>query len=91
VQQGQGLIYEAEEITSQQMSVEKIMLGLRQAKGVDVNDILKDFSPVQQQYFTEKSDWLEKQGLVKQEGGRLFLTPRGFVVENEVAVNLFPE
>lgn len=91
VQQGQGLIYESEEITSQQMSVEKIMLSLRQAKGVDVQDVLRDFSPEQQIYFKEKADWLEAQGLVKQENGRLFLTPRGFVVENEVAVNLFPE
>ncbi len=91
VQQGQGLIYESEEITLKQVSVEKIMLSLRQAKGVDVENVLQDFSPEQQQYFKEKADWLEEQGLVKQEGGRLFLTPRGFVVENEVAVNLFPE
>ena len=91
VQQGHGLIYESEEITKQQMSIEKIMLGLRQAKGVDVDDILQDFSSEQQQHFKEKANWLEKQGLVMQEGGRLFLTPRGFVVENEVAVNLFPE
>ena len=91
VQQEQGLIYESEEITLQQVSIEKIMLSLRQTKGVDVENILRDFSPAQQQHFKEKADWLENQGLVKQEGGRLFLTPRGFVVENEVAVNLFPE
>ena len=36
-------------------------------------------------------NWLEEKGFVKQEGGRLFLTPQGFIVENEVAVNLFPE
>ena len=91
VQLGQGLIYESEEITAQQITVEKIMLGLRQAQGVDVQDILQDFSLAQKQHFKEKADWLEAQGLVKQENGRLFLTPRGFVVENEVAVNLFPE
>lgn len=91
VEKGQDLTYESEELTSQQMSIEKIMLGLRQAKGVDVNDVLQTFSPKQQQHFKEKANWLEKQGLVIQEGGRLFLTPRGFVVENEVAVNLFPE
>ena len=91
VGQEQGLIYESEEITQQQMSVEKIMLGLRQAQGVDVRDVLQDFSPAQQEYFKEKADWLEKQGLVEQRDGRLFLTPQGYVVENEVAVNLFPE
>lgn len=91
VSQEQGLIYESEEITQQQMSIEKIMLGLRQAQGVDVHDVLKDFTSVQQQHFKEKADWLEKQGLVEQTNGRLFLTPQGYVVENEVAVNLFPE
>ena len=91
VEKGHGLTYESEELTYQQMSIEKIMLGLRQVKGVDVNDVLQTFLPEQQQHFKEKANWLEKQGLVRQEEGRLFLTPRGFVVENEVAVNLFPE
>ncbi len=91
VEQGENLVYESEEITLQQVTIEKIMLGLRQVKGVDVDNVLQDFSLKQQQHFKEKSNWLEEQGLVKQEGGRLFLTPRGFVVENEVAVNLFPE
>lgn len=86
-----GLIHEVEEITSAQISIEKIMLGLRQAQGVDIADIFKDFTVAQQQYFKEKADWLEEKGFVKQEGGRLFLTPQGFIVENEVAVNLFPE
>jgi len=88
---GEGLIHESEEITPAQISIEKIMLGLRQAQGVDVVDIFKDFTIEQQQYFKEKADWLEEKGFVIQKGGRLFLTPQGFIVENEVAVNLFPE
>ena len=91
VQDGQGLIHETEEITHTQISIEKIMLGLRQAKGVDVSDVLQDFTVEQQQYFKEKANWLEEKGFVRQEGGRLYLTPQGFIVENEVAVNLFPE
>ena len=91
VQEGQGLIHESEEITSAQFSIEKIMVGLRQAKGVDIADILQDFTIEQQNYFKEKANWLEEKGFVKQEGGRLYLTPQGFIVENEVAVNLFPE
>lgn len=86
-----NLIYESEEITSQQISIEKIMLGLRQAKGIEIQNVLQDFSPEQQAHFKEKAEWLEKQGLVSNNNGWLFLTPRGFVVENEVAVNLFPE
>ncbi len=87
VRQNQGVIFESEAITQEQVSIEKIMLGLRQAQGVDV----ADFSSKQQQQFKEKADWLEKQGLVEQKNGRLFLTPQGYVVENEVVVNLFPE
>lgn len=91
VQIGQGLIHDSELVTAEQISIEKIMLGLRQAQGVDVQDVIQDFSDVQQKTFQEKADWLQTHELVKQEGGRLFLTAKGFVVENEVAVNLFPE
>lgn len=87
----ESIIFESEKITAQQVTIEKIMLGLRQAKGVDIDDILQDFSQEQRQHFIDKAAWLENQGLVNQKEGRLFLTPRGFVVENEVAVNLFPE
>lgn len=89
--QHEGLIQEVEEITQAQISTEKIMLGLRQAKGVEIADVLQDFTPAQQQHFKEKAEWLQEKGFVRQEGGRLFLTPQGFILENEVAVNLFPE
>ncbi len=87
----QGLIHESEEITSSQVNIEKIMLGVRQAKGVDVQDVIHNLTQEQQKSFYEKAQWLENQGFVEQKEGRLFLTPKGFVVENEVAVNLFPE
>jgi len=91
MQQGKDLIHESEIITPEQVSIEKIMLGLRQAQGVDVADIMREFSLEQCQKFQKKAEWLEEQALIKQENGRLFLTPRGFLLENEVAVNLFPE
>lgn len=85
------LIQEVEEITPAQISMEKIMLGLRQAQGITIADVVRDFSLAQQQHFKERADWLEAKGFVRQEAGRLFLTPQGFILENEVAVNLFPE
>jgi putative oxygen-independent coproporphyrinogen III oxidase len=87
----QGLVCESEEITLLQVNIEKIMLGIRQAKGVFVQDILEGLSEEQRKSFYVKAQWLEQQGFVEQKNGRLFLTPKGFVVENEVAVNLFPE
>lgn len=86
-----GLVYESEEISLQQISIEKIMLGLRQAKGILIKNVLEDFTTNQKKHFKEKVQLLEAQGFVQEKEGRLFLTPRGFVVENEVAVNLFPE
>lgn len=85
------LIHEVEEITPAQISIEKIMLGLRQAQGINIADVIQDFSLPQQQHFKERADWLESKGFVRQKAGRLFLTPQGFILENEVAVNLFPE
>ncbi|AXK60411.1 hypothetical protein C0J27_01455 [Candidatus Chromulinivorax destructor] len=85
------LIHDVEEITPAQISMEKIMLGLRQAQGINIADVIQDFSLPQQQHFKERADWLEAKGFVRQEAGRLFLTPQGFILENEVAVNLFPE
>jgi len=87
----QGLVCESEEITLLQVNIEKIMLGIRQAKGVCIEDIVQDLSVEQQKSFYVKAQWLQEQGFVEQKDGRIFLTPKGFVVENEVAVNLFPE
>ncbi|MGZ6250950.1 MAG: radical SAM family heme chaperone HemW [Candidatus Chromulinivorax sp.] len=85
------LVFECEELEQKQISREKIMLGLRRIEGIDLIDIFKDLDQIAQIRFQEKADWLERQGLVKQEKNRLFLTAKGFIVENEVAVNLFPE
>lgn len=91
VEEGQNLLCETEEITADQVGIEKIMLGLRLAQGVDLQDLLPNFSFEQQEYFMAKVAVLEQQGLVRLVDNRLFLTPQGFVVENEVALNLFPE
>ena len=91
VQDKKNLVCSSEEISLSQISREKIMLGLRLVKGVEIEDILQDFSAEQRKGFMEKAEWLQEQGFVRQDGGRLFLTAKGFVVENEVAVNLFPE
>ena len=91
VEKNEGLIIQSESLSEKQIATEKIMLGLRQIKGVDIEDVTQNFSTKQKERFLSQSDYLEKQGLLKQMNGKLFLTPRGFVVENEVAVNLFPE
>lgn len=87
----ENVIFEGETLTADQISFEKIMLGLRQAVGVDISSILDGLKEHQAQHFTDAMHMLEKQEFLYQKDGRLYLTPKGLVVENEVAVKLFPE
>lgn len=85
------VVYESEELSSDQVKFEKIMLGLRQAEGVELVEILDGFNEVKKATFFEVMHMLEQQGFLYVENGRLYLTPKGLVVENEVAIKLFPE
>lgn len=88
-EKGESVICESEEIDNHKIAEEKIMLGLRQRKGVDIKDIMKHFSDDKQQLFLENMELLQKQRLIEQVNGFIFLTPRGYALENEVAVRLF--
>lgn len=89
VQEGKSVIYECEEIDSQKVAEEKIMLGLRQRKGVCIKDIMIHFSEDKQKIFLGNIEKLQGQKLIEQKNGFIFLTPRGYALENEVAVRLF--
>ena len=88
-QSGQPVIYEREQLDDQQIAEEKIMLGLRQKKGVSIKDIMKHFSVEKQKVFLSNIDKLQEQQLIEQRNDFIFLTPRGYALENEVAVRLF--
>jgi len=89
VQEGKSVICEREELDSQKIAEEKIMLGLRQRKGVCVKDIMGHFSEEKQKLFLSNVERLQEQKLIEQKNGFVFLTPRGYALENEVAVRLF--
>lgn len=55
---------------------EKLMLGLRTSDGVSVSDFNSEMC--------DFASRLEKSGLGKTDGGRFFLTPRGFLVSNGI-------
>jgi len=86
---GQSVIVEHEALDDQKIAEEKIMLGLRQRKGVSIKDIMKHFSQEKQKIFLRNVDQLQQQKLLKQQGDHIFLTPQGYALENEVAVRLF--
>ena len=77
-----------EVITAEQEYAEKVMLGLRQIKGVMFDDIIKDLSEEQKQRLFFQIDLLQQEKLIKQEDGRLQLTPAGLIVENEIITRL---
>ena len=89
VQEGKSVICEREELDDQKIAEEKIMLGLRQRKGVCIKDIMGHFSEEKQKIFLSNIEKLQGQKLIEQKNGFIFLTPRGYALENEVAVRLF--
>ena len=58
---------------------ERIMLGLRTARGVDMTDHTLDFSRCEN-FFRQ----CEQAGYLRREDGRIFLTPRGFLLSNPI-------
>lgn len=86
----QLLMEEIEELTDQQITMEKIMLGLRQARGIDMYDIIYGYTALQKEKFFQGVQLLQEKGLLQHQEGFLRLTPQGYALENEVAVRLFP-
>ncbi|MBI2352718.1 radical SAM family heme chaperone HemW [Candidatus Dependentiae bacterium] len=80
-----------EQLTPKQISMEKIMLGLRCKRGVSLNDCIKDFDQKQKDSFFVTIKELQEAGFLEYKEGVIYLTPVGFAVENEIAMKLFQE
>lgn len=81
-----------EELTPQQIILEELMLSLRQNKGIDLHRMIyllhKGCKPAPGCKPIEKITQLKKQKLVEEKNGRIFLTTRGMVLENEIIIRL---
>ncbi len=84
-------IEEVELLTKQQISLEKIMLGLRQRKGLLIADYMLDATEVQKNHFFKGVVQLQEAGLLQEFQGVIRLTPKGYALENEVTLRLFSE
>lgn len=83
------LIFASEEmLTQEQLHLEKIMLGLRRSRGVTVADVEEGLSQAQRDHVQKKIEQLQDAGLIRCVEGNLILTDAGFVVQNEIAVQL---
>lgn len=76
-----------EELSSEDVLLEELMLGLRQKKGLDLRRMLysleREFPK-----FKEKIADLKEKGLVEEKDGFVFLSTRGMFLENEIVLNL---
>ena len=78
----------SENLTQEQIWVEKIMLGLRQLMGLELKYILEDIDNIKKENLLNKIDSLIKQDLLKIENGVVSLTRRGLSLENEIVLKL---
>lgn len=88
VQEGQNIHIFSETLTAQQEWLEIIMLGLRQARGVRIADVLQNLTHEQKNNFFEKIDFLRQADLLVCVDDFLRLTAAGFAVENEIVLKL---
>ena len=75
---------EVQILTTQEQMEEFMFLGLRLTEGVDLQDFQRYFGKTAEEVYGEQIRSFEKQGLLKREGRRLRLTPRGVDVSNAV-------
>jgi oxygen-independent coproporphyrinogen-3 oxidase len=77
-----------EELTPEQEWLEAVMLGLRQAKGVELAYIAQHFTTLQQERLYKIVDLLCETSLLNRKNNVIFLTPAGLAVENEIILKL---
>lgn len=90
VEQGREITEFTETLTHEQMVLEKIMLGLRQAQGVTLQTITDAHKEEKREKILQGVADMEKAGYLHRDGDRIRLTPVGLAVENELVVTLSP-
>lgn len=88
IEGGQYRAASAEYLTKEQEYSEKIMLGLRRSQGVVWVDVIADLTPAQQVKVADEIKNLKQNEYIVEENGRLQLTPKGLIVENEIITRL---
>lgn len=76
-----------EELSDEQLYLEKLMLGLRQTKGIRLDDLVEGVLQ-KKEHINRVLKELEEVGYIKSQAGFVQLTPVGLAVENEVIVRL---
>lgn len=78
----------AETLSREQAHRERVMLGLRRARGIAMSDVLHELSADEQRSVQERIAALMDEGWLYKEKEWLRLTPKGLSVEHHIAVRL---
>jgi oxygen-independent coproporphyrinogen-3 oxidase len=77
-----------EDLSKKQVFLEVLMLGLRQKQGVYLQDVLYFLKGEAKNKFLNGIKNLENKSLIQNQGGRINLTLKGMLLENEVILSL---
>ena len=78
----------AESLTTEQIRLERVMLGLRRPEGIPWQVVVDGITDMQLEQVTKQVRLLQKRALLKEHAGRLMLTPAGLAVENDIVTRL---
>jgi oxygen-independent coproporphyrinogen-3 oxidase len=78
----------AEAITEHEAKIEKIMLGLRQTKGVSYAQLVQDMDAKQKEVFDKTLESLERESFLVRENDTVRLTPKALALEHEIIAQL---
>lgn len=88
LKQGEAVQLFKEELTPQQIRLEKVMLGLRRMKGLKVAEVTETMNQQEQEKFLTNIEVFKKAGIITGRLERIYLSKTSLAVENEVAVRL---
>ncbi|MCX5922496.1 MAG: radical SAM family heme chaperone HemW [Candidatus Dependentiae bacterium] len=88
VERGEDITVFSETLSSEQVYLERVMLGLRRSQGVSYQDLMENLSEQRQHDVRAKIAYLQASDFVMERSGRLLLTPKGLAVENDIVVKL---
>lgn len=85
---GRSPVAQRERLTREQRMIEAVYLGLRQTRGIDVDDFNARFGVDFFECFAEPVDALSRETMIQRTANRCALTPRGMVYLDSVAGRL---
>jgi oxygen-independent coproporphyrinogen III oxidase len=88
VEHKKGVTVFWERLTSQQIQLERLMLGLRRKVGVSWTDLFEHMAEDKKEQFKKAVGVLKEKLLLEETDGQLLLTTSGMVVENEIIAHL---